>query len=97
MAAVSGEALAGFGHEDGRDAVFGRDGFDGVFEQAGAVGDFFDFAEFKRLAREAIGLAITIYNRKRNEGLTASKTPGPLSVCQLSMLHLKSRHVLNTR
>jgi hypothetical protein len=45
VAAVAGEAVARLGHEAGRDAVGGGDGFDGVFEEGRAVGHAFDVAE----------------------------------------------------
>lgn len=48
MAAVPGEALDGFRHEAGRDAEGGAKGFDGVFEETGAVGHARDFAVFER-------------------------------------------------
>lgn len=63
VAAVSGEALTGFGHEAGRDAVGCGDGFNNVFKETGAVGHAFDVAKGEGGFEDArAGLSMPTFN-----------------------------------
>lgn len=94
MSAVSWKTLARLGHETRCDAVFAADALCGEFEEGGFVCHVSYFAEVEGLELVLdISLALLDYGWQQ---LTASKTPGPLSVCQPSIPQLKASHASKT-
>lgn len=92
VARIAWKTLARLGHEAWLDAVLRAKRLDDEFEEGGLVCHGCDFTEFEGLSQRVSGCAsvLAVYDL-----LTASNTPGPLSVCQPSMPQLNFTHVSN--